>query len=97
MPEKRNKKGQFLPGIAPNPGGRPKIPQEVKEILKAAAPDAAKKLCELTKSKNEKIALQASSILLDRVYGKPENSSKVELSGVAAPKIIFTWKTEEKI
>ena len=42
MPEKRAANGRFLPGTVPNPGGRPRANPEVKEILKAAAPEAAR-------------------------------------------------------
>ena len=86
MPEKRAKNGQFLPGTINNPGGRPKGNPEVKEILKAAAPDAARALVDLVRnSKNEKIRMQASQIILDRVEGKPEIMSKVEVKNLDNP------------
>ena len=85
----------FVAGKSGNPGGRPKIDPEVKEILKAAAPEAARRLVELIRSKNEKIALQACNSVLDRAYGKPEAMSKVELTGTNQPIIAFRWMTDE--
>ena len=89
MAEIRDKNGRFLPG---NPGGgRPKIDPEAKEILKVATPDAARALVELLKSKRENIRFIAAQEILNRTQGKPEQMSKIELSGVEDKRIIFTW------
>lgn len=39
--------GQFLPGKSGNPGGRPKIPVEVIELLRTTTMDSVKKLIEI--------------------------------------------------
>lgn len=75
--EYRDEKGRFLPGLAPNPRGRPKKDPEAVAILKAAVPDAARKLVALMGAKESKIALQAAMAVLDRVWGKPVQASEV--------------------
>ena len=83
--------GQFQPGQSGNPSGRPRADPEVKEILKAAAPDAARKLVELMNSKNEKIAFQAAQEILNRTQGKPETMQKIEFSNNDDRKLIVFW------
>ena len=95
MPQNRDKNGRFLPGSNGNPGGRPKTDPEVKEILKAASIDTAKKLVEFTSHKNPNIAMWAITELLNRVYGKPEGMSKIQISGVNNEAIIFRWQDIE--
>ena len=62
----------FEKGKSGNPGGRPKMDDETKAILKAAAPDAARLLVEMMNNPvtGEKTRLQAAQTVLDRVYGK---------------------------
>lgn len=75
----RNERGHLQPGSAPlNPGGRPKVPDEVKrevqEIFSAATPRAAQRLVDLMEDPDSRIALAAASTLLDRVLGKAVTS-----------------------
>lgn len=69
---KRGPGKPFEKGKSGNPSGRPKMDDETKAILKAAAPDAARLLVEMLNSPatNEKTRLQAAQTVLDRVYGK---------------------------
>ena len=93
---KRDSAGHFAPGVSANPGGRMKIDPEAKEILKAATPRAARRLVEMIDSKSEKIAAVACNSILDRVLGKPEAVSKVELSGQNQPVVLFRWMTDKE-
>lgn len=93
---KREANGHFAPGVSANPGGRVKIDPEVKEILRAATPKAARRLVEMIDSKSEKIALAACNSILDRILGKPEAVSKVELSGQNQPVVLFRWMTDKE-
>ena len=93
MADKRDTDGRFLPGNSG--GGRPKIPADVKEAIRAACPEAVRVLIELLHSKKEAHRLEAAKTLLDRRYGKPESMSKIELSGSNDGAIVFQWMTEQ--
>ena len=69
----------FQKGQSGNPGGRKKIPDDIKEMLNAATPDAYKLLCETINNEKEKTELRVrcAEIVLDRVYGKPKQSVDV--------------------
>lgn len=58
------------PGEVRNPLGRPKTPPDVKEALRAMLPGAVTRLGELLMSDNEKIAMKAVEVVLDRNLGK---------------------------
>lgn len=67
------------PGEVLNPGGRPKMDPEVKRILEAATPDAARRLVELLQSKDEKVSLAAIDQIFNRVYGRPVQQVDAEV------------------
>lgn len=93
MTVKRDKNGRFAVG---NPGGgRPKIPEDVKQAIRAACPKAVAVLVELLDDKKSIIRLEAAKVLLERGYGKPEAMSKVELTTTEDTKIIFHWINED--
>lgn len=63
----------FKKGQSGNPGGRPKIPPEIKEMARALTEDALKALGSIVKDKKAPHAarVSAATALLDRGYGKP--------------------------
>ena len=69
----------FPKGVSGNPGGRPKTIPEVKEILKAGSPDAARTLVELLNSEKDSIRLAAAQDILDRTQGKAIQMQAVTL------------------
>ncbi len=71
----------FRQGQSGNPGGRPKIPADVKEAIRASCPDAVRYLVEVMSNPKEKTAyrLDAAKTLLDRGYGKPTQMQDVQL------------------
>ena len=97
MTENRSKTGRFVAGQTGNPHGRPKIPEDVKEAIRAACPEAVEILIGIMRDESEKTAyrLDAAKTLLERAYGKPEAMSKVELTGTNQPIIAFRWMTDE--
>lgn len=69
----------FPKGVSGNPGGRPKADPEVKEILRAASPEAARKLVEYMSHENAKIAMWAITDVLDRTQGKPVQAQDINM------------------
>ena len=67
---------QFKKGVSGNPSGRKKMPTDIKEMLKGATPDACRLLCETINNEDAKLDLRirCSEIVLDRVFGKPQQS-----------------------
>src|SRR5215204_1855034 len=68
---------QFQPGN--KFGGRKPISEEVKELARAATPRAVQGQIELMESKDENVALKATSAILDRAYGKPAQTLNTNL------------------
>src|SRR5829696_8751205 len=68
---------QFQPGN--KFGGRKPIPEEVKELARAATPRAIKRQIELMESKDENVALKATNSILDRALGKPAQTVNTNL------------------
>lgn len=70
-PENRGNTGKFAPGQTGNPGGRPKLPEELKEAFKALAPEALKTLAHvMANADRDSDRVKAAEVILDRGYGK---------------------------
>ena len=83
----RDTKGRFTSGN--KSGGRKEIPKDIKDMLKGATPDACKLLCNTINDPAAKLELRikCSEIVLDRVYGKPQQAVSVDASSI--PQVIF--------
>lgn len=60
------------PGEVRNPGGRPRVPEDVKQMARGLAPEAIQTLAEIMRDKDATAParVSAASIILDRGYGK---------------------------
>ena len=67
-------KGGFQRGQSGNPGGRPKLPAEMREMFRAKAPEAFEVLSRHLQSPDAKVAIAAATQILDRAYGRPVQS-----------------------
>lgn len=66
----RDDRGRLKKGSTANPGGRPRTPADIKSAFDAATPRAVERLLELLESENEKVALKAAELVLERSLGK---------------------------
>lgn len=69
--DERDNKGRFSKGN--KGGGRKKIPEDVREMFKAATPAAAGLLIGTVDDESAPLALRmdAAKAIIERVYGKP--------------------------
>ena len=70
----RTDKGRFAPGASGNPGGRPKLPGEMREMFQAKAPEAFEVLCKHLHATDPRVSVSAATQILDRAYGRPVQS-----------------------
>ena len=69
---KRGDRGKWLPGSSPNPGGRPKIIEDIRDLAREHSATAINTLVQIAESgKQESARVAAASALLDRGWGKP--------------------------
>lgn len=69
----------FEKGKSGNPGGRPKLDNDVKDLARKYSKEAVKRLVDWMRDENPKASVAACQALLDRGYGKPAQA--VTLSG----------------
>ena len=74
-------KGGFQKGQSGNPGGRSKLPADIREAFKAKAPQALEVLTRCLQSGDDRIAMMAAQAILDRGYGRPTQSIDVREDG----------------
>ena len=84
----RDSKGKFVKGVAGNKGGRPKVVAEIRQLAQESGLEAFNRVVELTRSKEERVALAACQEILNRAYGKPEQAHKVEGNGLGPTVIV---------
>ena len=93
--ENRTKTGLFKPGQTGNPGGRPKLPEELKEAFKALAPKALETLADvMSNSVKDSDRVKAAEVILDRGYGKATQhidanvESQIQVINVGIPSFL---------
>lgn len=68
------------PGQSGNPGGRPKVAAEVRDLAREHGSRAIDRLVALMKSQNQSVALRAAEAILDRGFGRPMQAIEPPLS-----------------
>jgi hypothetical protein len=63
---------KFAPGQSGNPGGRPRVVTEVRDLARLYMPLAIKTLADIAQNGRQDAArVAAATALLDRAYGRP--------------------------
>lgn len=98
----RLKSGRFAPGESGNPSGRPKQTQEqadAMEQIKALAPEAVAEMRRLLLAEETPSALKVriAEAVLDRVYGKPQQSCTVRQYPLQDAEIVICGEIEEAL
>ena len=61
-----------MPGACPNPGGRPRVVADIRDLARQHRETALAALVEIAeRGENESARVAAANSLLDRGYGKP--------------------------
>ena len=83
--DQRDARGRFVKGN--KNGGRPKMPEAMKQAFRAAAPDACRVLIGIVNDESaaNKDRIRAAEVILDRGYGKPVQAVDLEGSIDAIP------------
>lgn len=70
----------FTPGQSGNPGGRPKVLAEVKELAREHTVEAVEALAKIMLDEKAPAAARvtAANAILDRAYGKPPQAIEVD-------------------
>lgn len=96
-PENRGNTGKFAPGQTGNPGGRPKLPEELKEAFKALAPRALEVLADvMNNGVRDSDKVKAAEVILDRGYGKATQpidatlDAQIQVINVGVPSFLKT-------
>jgi hypothetical protein len=72
-PQNRQGTGEatrFQKGASGNPGGRPKLSDDIKALAKSKSKRAFERIVELIESDDERVAFAAAKEVIDRAYGK---------------------------
>lgn len=83
----RDAHGRLLPGGTANPGGRTALPDAFKE----KGPEALEKLVEFMAHADPRIALRATEVVTERIYGKAaqplEHEAGAEMLDILAERL----------
>lgn len=82
--------GHFAKGVSGNPGGRPAMPDDIKSLIKDLVPDSVRALHAAINGDDARLAVQAATVVLDRVYGRPHQSASIETNEQSGPQAHLT-------
>jgi len=90
----------FKKGQSGNPGGRPKVVAEIRQLARERGPEAIAALVKvMTKGKSEAARVAAANALLDRGWGRPKQWDESEVTHryvVELPKVLSKVEWQEK-
>ena len=96
-PVVRDSAGRFVKGCSGNPGGRPRIPEDVREMLRAATVEAAQLLIDSLSDEtvSYNLRLDAAKTIFDRVLGKVRSQAAEEESEAKTVQFVLAPELEE--
>jgi hypothetical protein len=74
----------FQKGQSGNPGGRPRLPEDVREMARGLSVEALQTLAEVMRDKRQSGAarISAASVILDRAWGKAPQQVTTEARNI---------------
>lgn len=73
--------GTWQKGKSGNPGGRPKVVEEIRDLCRAHTVDTVKRLVEIAKGENDQASVAAIKELHDRGWGRPQQTVTMDVKG----------------
>lgn len=68
----RGSRGRWAPGVSPNPGGRPKVIADIRDLAREHSRTAIQALVDIAeRGEHEAARVSAATALLDRGWGRP--------------------------
>ena len=75
----RHEDGRFVPGVSPNPSGRPEGAGLLRDLFRGNVAEAVTVTVELLRDPDARIRQAAAVQIFDRVFGKPIQSVDAEV------------------
>jgi HEAT repeat protein len=93
-------KGQPNPGFkrgqSGNPGGRPRMAVDVRELARAHTKAALATLVDCMKNEDGAVRVAAARVILDRGWGRPIQSIEADVKMSAQPNAIASTLTKQE-
>lgn len=75
----------FQKGVSGNPGGKPKLPEDIVALARSASPAILQRLIDFATGKRDcepQVQIRAAEAVLNRAWGTPRQSVDVTAEGV---------------
>ena len=87
-PTKKRGNPNWVKGVSGNPGGRVQLEPEIKAMRALKANEAFRVACGLLDSDNERVRLEAAKEIMDRGWGRPQQSVAVSYDNASTAELV---------